>query len=295
MAKEHKIKHEPIINHEPTIKYVCVATERKLYLPYLEQLIPNLVILGLNTPWAGFITKYKLLLEYLSSPELTDDDMICFIDAYDVLPTKHLKHFESNYKSFCEKNPEVKIIVGYDKVDNIFHEFACQLIFGTIGTDRLNSGQFIGSVKYVREMVTYILKTTPAFQTDQIELTKYANQFKTAVYIDKKQDFFYVKSRPLQEICFPRHLTSAFIHSNGNGFLTTFLSAEHGIELSLSERWQNSLDNVKGVIKKIVIYDLIFIKKNWNLFFQLYYKILKAIYKWFVQSVALSPQYLSSE
>jgi hypothetical protein len=104
-----------------------------------------------------------------------------------------------------------------------------------------------------------------------------------------------VKSRPLQEICFPRHLTSAFIHSNGNGFLTTFLSAEHGIELSLSERWQNSLDNVKGVIKKIVIYDLIFIKKNWNLFFQLYYKILKAIYKWFVQSVALSPQYLSSE
>lgn len=285
---------ESIIKYEPIIKYVCVATERKLYLPYLEQLIPDLVILGLNTPWTGFITKYKLLLAYLSSTELKDDDLICFIDAYDVLPTKHLKQFEATYKAFCEKHPAVKIIVGYDKVDNIFHEIACQLIFGTIGTDRLNSGQFIGSLKHVREMVTYILETTLMFQTDQIELTKYANQFKTAVYIDKKQDFFYVKSRPLQEVFFPPNLTSAFIHANGNGFLTTFLSTEHAIDLNLSERWQNSVDNVTGVIKKIVIYDLIFLQKNWNWFFKLYYKFLKAIYKWFVQSVAPSLPYLSS-
>ena len=42
------------------IKYVCVATEMKLYLPSLKQLIPDVVILGLHTPWEGFITKYKL-------------------------------------------------------------------------------------------------------------------------------------------------------------------------------------------------------------------------------------------
>jgi hypothetical protein len=264
------------------IKYVCVATEMKLYLPYLKQLIPELVILGMHTPWEGFITKYKLLQAYLSSPEMSDDTLICFIDAYDLLPTKQLPRFESNYRAFIKANPAVKIIVGYDRVENIFHEYISQAIFGTVDDERLNSGQFIGSAKNVREMITYILTNTAHFQTDQIELTKYANQFKTDVYIDVPQAFFYVRTRPLQQVLLGPSASAsgaaaaslsaslaaaasgagpAFIHANGNGLLDQFLQSEHGIQLDLSERWLILKDNVKGVVKKILMYDLIYMKK----------------------------------
>ena len=110
------------------VNYVCVATEKKLYLPYLQELLPELVVLGLNTPWRGFITKYKLLQAYLSTAEILDDDLICFIDAYDVLPTKQLDAFEGNVREFLTAQPQVKLIVGYDKVDNPIHEFLCQEI-----------------------------------------------------------------------------------------------------------------------------------------------------------------------
>lgn len=243
------------------IKYVCVATEMKLYLPSLKQLIPELVILGLNSKWEGFITKYKLLQAYLSTPEIKDKDIICFIDAYDVLPTKHLSSLRKKYQKFKKANPKVKIIVGYDKVDNAFHEYLCRVIFGTIDADRLNSGQFIGRAKDIREIVNYILTTTTHFQTDQIELTKYANQFKEQVYIDDKQEFFYVKSRPMQQVMLPHSLVPAFIHANGNGFLDEFLETEHGMQLTIKEKYKNYMDNLFGCLRKLVLYDIIYIKR----------------------------------
>jgi len=250
------------------IKYVCVATEMKLYLPYLKQLLPELVVLGLNTKWDGFITKYKLLREYLSTPEIQDDDIICFIDAYDVLPTKNIALLETKYQTFMKEHPDIKIIVGYDKVDNFIHEYLCRMTFGTVNDIRLNSGQFIGTAKNIREIITHILDTTAHFQTDQIELTKYANKNKT-VYIDINEEFFYVKSLPLQQVLLPKIVSInavAFIHANGNGCLEHFLYEEHNIQVQLKERWFNFLDNVKGVLRKIIIYDLINLRKMYNAF-----------------------------
>lgn len=257
------------------IRYICVATEMKLYLPYLKMLIPELVILGLNEKWEGFITKYKLLKHYLSLDEIDDDTLICFIDAYDVLPTKNIIYFERKYKEFIKNHQDVKMIVGYDIVDNVVHEHLCQDIFGTVDNVRLNSGQFIGSAKNIKEVINYILDNTSNFQTDQIELTKYANTFKKEVYIDINHDFFYVKSRPLKQVLLPiTGLNSAvagpaFIHANGNGFLNEFLLKEHGIYISSKERIIHFIENIRSVFRKIIIYDLIYIKKHLILFYNL--------------------------
>jgi hypothetical protein len=256
------------------VKYVCVATDKKLYLPYLQELLPELVVLGLNTPWRGFITKYKLLQIYLSpkecspSNEISDDDLICFLDAYDVLPTKQLSQFENKVRAFLAAQPDVKLIVGYDKVDNPIHEYLCQEIFGLVDTKRLNSGQFIGTAKHIREMINHIFETTTNFQTDQIELTKYANEFREAVHIDEAQTFFYVKSRPLQQVHLPLTSTCAFIHANGNGFLEDFLSIEHSIHVGFKERFQHYITNIQGLFRKIVIYDTIYAKRYLNWFIE---------------------------
>ena len=260
----------PVHNKSDLVKYVCVATERKLYLPYLQQLLPELVILGLNTPWRGFITKYKLLIKYLSENDIQDTDLICFIDAYDVLPTKNIHTLAAKYRAFIKKRPKAKIIVGYDKSDNIFREYLCSVIFGTVDDVRLNSGQFIGTAKDIREMIEYILEYTIDFKTDQIELTKYANQFKEDIHIDENQEFFYVKSRPLLQVLLPTYndalmiKTPVFIHANGNGFLESFLKKEHNISVSWKEYYQNLLDNIKGLMRKIAIYDIIYVKKYIN-------------------------------
>jgi len=255
------------------IKYVCVATEIKLYLPYLKQLIPDLVILGLNKKWEGFITKYKLLNQYLSSDKIHDDTIICFIDAYDVLPTNNIINFEKTYSEFIKNHQDIKMIVGYDIVENVVHEYLCQDIFGTVDDMRLNSGQFIGTAKNIREIINYILDNTSNFQTDQIELTKYANNFKNDIYIDTNNDFFYVKSRPLKQVLLPSITIGgtgpAFIHANGNGFLDDFLFKEHGIYISIKERILHFIENIKGSLKKIIIYDLIYIKKHLILFYNL--------------------------
>ena len=255
------------------IKYVCVATEMKLYLPYLKYLIPDLVILGLNEKWEGFITKYKLLNKYISSSEISDDTIICFIDAYDVLPTKNIINLKKVYKTFIKKHQHIKMIVGYDNVDNIVHEHLCQDIFGTVDDKRLNSGQFIGSAKNIRDIINYILNNTTNFQTDQIELTKYANTFKKEVYIDVNHDFFYVKSRPLKQLLLPcktlMNSTPSFIHANGNGFLDRYLYKEHGILISNKERILIFLENIKGVLRKVIMYDFIYIKKHFILFYNL--------------------------
>jgi hypothetical protein len=75
-----------------------------------------------------------------------------------------------------------------------------------------------------------------------------------------------VKSRPLQQVIIAGTNTSAagksaFIHANGNGFLDRFLLEEHDILVEFVERWQIRFDNVKGVLKKIIIYDMIYIER----------------------------------
>ena len=49
------------------IHYVCVATESQLYFPYLKQLLPNLVVLGMGMKWTGYMMKCQLIVEYLRS------------------------------------------------------------------------------------------------------------------------------------------------------------------------------------------------------------------------------------
>ena len=273
------------------IKYVCVATEIKLYLPYLKKLIPELVILGLNEKWEGFITKYKLLNRYLSLPEISDDTIVCFIDAYDVLPTKNIINLEKKYQDFSRENHNVKMIVGYDIVDNVVHEHLCQDIFGTVDDMRLNSGQFIGTAKNIREIISYILNNTSNFQTDQIELTKYTNKFKNDIYIDNENVFFYVKSRPLKQVVLPTTVLNsagagpAFIHANGNGFLGDFLFKEHSIRISIKERILHFIENLKGALRKVIIYDLIYIKKHLLLFYNLLVKEFNHNIKMNVQSI----------
>lgn len=241
------------------IHYVCVATESKGYFPYLKQLIPNLDVLGFDKKWTGFSMKFELMIEYLNS--LHDDDIVCFIDAYDVLPTKNIVNLEKKFTLFSKKHPEIKMVIGYGKNNNILFETCIKNYFGTIDGDRINSGTYIGYVKNVKDILLSIYRSqTDEILDDQIEFTKYIKQ-KGGVFIDKKCNFFNVISKPLLQIK-NTNKKCCFIHAPANGLLDDFLLEHHNIRVNLIDRMHNFTDNFNCASKKLIItYPKIYISK----------------------------------
>jgi hypothetical protein len=231
------------------IHYVCIATQSKLYFPYLKKLIPDLVVLGMGMKWSGFIMKYELLVDYLKT--LNDDDIICVIDAYDVLPTKYIVDLEKQFIKFSKKNPNVKMIVGYDKPDNYVIDKLGDYIFETHNNCRLNAGQYIGYVKNIKKIIENIMNET--FKDDQIEITKYANKHQEQVFIDTERIFFLVKTNILQQVLLSNY-KSSFIHANSNGLLEDFLMEHHNIFINSKIRMNNFIINFKDLTHKINMY-----------------------------------------
>jgi hypothetical protein len=239
------------------IHYVCVATESKLYFPYLKQLISDLVVLGMNMEWKGFIMKHELLTKYLKT--INENDIVCFIDAYDVLPTKNIIHLEEQFKNFSQENPKVKMIVGYDKAHYKMHELVESLVFNTIDGDRINSGQFIGYVKNIKIVINELLRNANANKyDDQVELTKYIKKNKEDFCIDKEYNFFNVITTPLKQITNNKPNVS-FVHANSNGMLEKFLLENHNINVNKTDKIKHYIENSKSIVNKIKVYKRYFL------------------------------------
>ena len=241
------------------IHYVCVATENKLYFPYLKQLLPDLVVLGMGMKWTGFIMKYELIVEYLKT--LKDDDILCFLDAYDVLPTKNIVNLGQQFIEFSKTHPKTKIIVGGGIITNPIQKICNDIIFDN---SELNSGTYIGYVKEILYVLSDIIKK-PNICDDQVELIKYSKQNPNDIYIDNNSDFFCVVSTPLQPVMLNGNDKCSFIHANGNGCLEDFLKEHHNINCGLDVRLNNYIIHSQAMSSKVQTYiKQIFSDKNSN-------------------------------
>jgi hypothetical protein len=151
---------------------ITVATHNKYYLPYLIKSVNKynkLKILGFGTKWKGFNYKYNLMRQELL--KLPKDDIVCFVDGYDVLCVRDLNDM---IDSFIEiKNREkCKIIAGYDNVFNKFIKLYTRLYFTkSINKTVINSGTYIGYVEDLLNMLNSMDKNN--LLDDQILLNKY--------------------------------------------------------------------------------------------------------------------------
>lgn len=235
------------------IHYITVATDSKLYLPYLKQLLPELIILGMNTKWEGYIYKFKLLINYLKT--IDENDIVCFMDAYDVLPTKKIINLEQNFRNFHKNNSNIKMVIGYEYSENLIMESLSKNYFGTVNNHRLNSGNYIGYCKDILYILTFLLTNNSNMIDDQIELTKYANQFPTEIHIDTEKKFFNVIHNPLSYINInTNNYEYGFIHANGNGFLDIFLYNHHNIIINPIDNINIHYNNYSDCLKKIKYY-----------------------------------------
>jgi hypothetical protein len=190
------------------LKIITVATNSKYYFPYLKESVKRnggeLVVLGYNQEWTGFSLKYSLMINYLKT--LDSNDIVCFVDGYDVICCRNLKDMINNFIKL-KKQHNCKIVVGEDKMDmgfinNTISQYFIYLFYGgTCKYRYLNSGTYIGYSKDVLDVVTNVYKLTNSDTSDdQIEMKKYCRMHENDFYIDIKSELFLTMNKPYNNI-----------------------------------------------------------------------------------------------
>lgn len=172
------------------MKLVAVATKSERYFPCLVESCKRhgarLDVLGWGKPWSGFMMKYDLLKEYLVG--VPDSEIVCVIDAYDVVLLEPLDKLEGIFRS-----TGARISVAKDKCANWFNSF---FMFGKCRHKPINAGTYIGYAADLRRMVYEICKMHECKNKkldDQKILTEYCKQ--NEIHIDEAYRMFYLHCR----------------------------------------------------------------------------------------------------
>lgn len=129
------------------IIYVTIGSdEQKMeYLKKSSQ-IKDIDIHYIIIKWKGFIDKIKYMIEFIK--EYQDNDIICFIDAYDVIVSNN----KDIYQKFIDYNCNILfstefICFPYDNIEKYINSNE------KTNFKYLNSGGYIGYKKYLYEML----------------------------------------------------------------------------------------------------------------------------------------------
>jgi hypothetical protein len=246
------------------IHIVTVATERQYYFPYLVESCKRngkeLEVLGMGEKWQGFNWKYVKMMEYLKT--LPTDDIVCFVDGYDVVCCRDLNELVYDFKEIKERTG-CKIVVGHEK-KTIIANYIASIYFGKCKNQEINTGTYIGYVKDILEIIEKIYELNPKNDADdQVLMIQYCNKTENEIYCDTENKLFLILSFSMQEIDKyididqnTKKITYAskqpfFIHAPGYGYLdNVIIKLGYDIEKDKikNELFWNFLE------KKIIVY-----------------------------------------
>ena len=256
---------------------VTVATESKYYFPYLIESCKRngaeLKVLGYGEKWEGFNWRYIKMIEYLKT--LPTDNIICFVDGYDVVCCRNLNELIPEFIKIKERTG-CKMIVGSDTSNPIQLNLG-KIFFGECKNQQVNSGTYIGYVSDILEIIEKIYNLNPKNDADdQILMTKYCQKNDKEIYIDSKKELFLTLLYPLTEIDKYVEINEDtnvltynsnqpfFVHANGYGYLDRIIS-------------KLRYDDIKGDNIKNELFFNFLEKKVWHYFkdaFLQYYLII---------------------
>lgn len=217
---------------------ITVATNSELYFPYLvdsckKNGIP-LTVLGYGEKWTGFCFKFDKMIQYLK--KMDPNDIVCFIDGYDVICVRNLNEITDVFLQLKKKN-NCKIVIAENKIiiNNLFNfinYIGINNYFGNCNKLSLNAGTYIGHVKDILYILEQVYTGDNTIDDQQL-LTKYCKNSQNDIYIDLKNELFLTIDRPFDSI--HPYLTAKnnkiyynnnrpfFIHGNGHTFLDSTL------------------------------------------------------------------------
>ena len=216
---------------------VTVVNKNDGYLDYLIESCKrnggNLEILGWGQEWKGFMWRISLMIEYLNG--LDDDDIVCFVDGYDVIILQPIAKIETLFR-----NSGKKILLSKDANLDIIPLFYIyfKYYYGEYKNHSINAGTYIGYVKYLKELFNNICNEYDCNNKkldDQIILTKICNNINDVdIDIDIDRKIFLVindhdsnKNKikiQNNELVFNDNTKPCIIHGSGNYNLSIILN-----------------------------------------------------------------------
>jgi hypothetical protein len=217
---------------------ITVATNSDLYFPYLvdsckKNGIP-LTVLGYGEKWTGFTFRFDKMIQYLK--KLDPNDVVCFIDGYDVICVRDLNEMTDVFLQLKKKN-NCKIVVAENKIIinnlfNIYNFIKVKIIFDKCKNKLLNAGTYIGHVKDILHILEQIY-TGDNTLDDQKILVQYCKSNPNDIYIDFNNELFLTIDRPFDSVhqyltvknnkIYHKNNRPFFIHGNGNTYLDSTL------------------------------------------------------------------------
>jgi hypothetical protein len=171
------------------MKLVTVATQDDGYFKWLKQSCKrynyDLVILGYGEKWQGFNWRLQQVMKYVEQAD--PDEIICCIDAYDVIMLRDSKEMERAFIEIHDRE-RCKIVIATEITDkNILWKLLGLWLFGS----NINAGTYIG---YAKDIL-YILKKAQQINDkpnadDQLLLAKITKHNPIDIYIDNDNELF---------------------------------------------------------------------------------------------------------
>jgi hypothetical protein len=265
---------------------LTVANKSKYYYPYLVKSVKKynnkLITLGFNKEWIGYNTKYKLMFDKLN--DFKDDDIICFVDGFDVICVRDLNELTKTFINI--KNREkCNIIVGYD---NNKKHYLLKLMSSLYFTEKINSivinsGTYIGYVKDIRKFLLFVLSQDDSdLADDQILMNSYNKLFPNEFYIDINTEIFFTIIKPLHSIKEYINIKNNIVYSNKNNNKPFFIhAAACGFLNDILEELNYNIDtNIEINLKKDYFMRFFIMFKNIFIFNK--YKILFSFIIFFI-------------
>lgn len=176
------------------MKIVTFATRSDGYFPYLLQSARRyknrIVVLGWNEEWKGFGSKVLALKKYIQT--VPDDEVVVFVDAYDVVFLRNLDSLEKEYISFTKQHGK-RIVISASRST---FDFIYNIRFGKCKGQNLNSGTFIGYAGVIRRMLHEICSAVGDCQDrhvdDQQLFSSYCRQNEDIFSFDTEFDWFLI-------------------------------------------------------------------------------------------------------
>jgi len=212
---------------------VTVATHSEYYFQYLVESCKKcgkeLDILGYGEEWKGFNWRLTLIINYLK--KLPENDIVCFIDGYDVICCRNLNEMPSEFVKIKEQTG-CKIITGsVVRKNNFLIQLFNHLYFEKCKNENINAGTYIGIVKDLLEILPKIYELDNRHNADDQQLMiKYCQKNDNIIIPDKENKLFLTIASQLNEIdqfidIDENHIVSYnlnkpfFIHAPGYGYL----------------------------------------------------------------------------
>jgi hypothetical protein len=219
---------------------ITVATQSKYYYPYLIESVKKnnnkLKVLGFNQEWKGFNWKFNLMKTELNSYKL--DDIVCFVDGFDVICVRNLNEFKNVFIEL-KKKYNSKIIIAEHKIkkngiESYITNIVLKIYFNECKNKSLNAGTYTAYVEDLIQILESMNRITNDDKADdQIILTKYCKLYPNNIYIDVNSEIFFTICNPYQNIddllvfdnnnIYYNNSRPFFIHGPGETYLDNIL------------------------------------------------------------------------